>query len=323
MQGWVAQTLNTLVHLHSVCALHVTCQATRLVYDEAGDAFLQEQGGSQRAVSELPWQQVALVIPDGRIFINTVVPGTDDGTPPSYGAPVWLSDLQRSFGSYTLRLTKSLAFTVQISKGGRVQQGGGEGGVTLDPRAFWDLRDVKASLCIDYGGPVFHNTWVAENFKNFSKIWGQTGFPENALHLFRNEKSFHAREKNGKKGKKGTKDAEETALAVPGLMGVGFLENVSLSIISLLYAYIHWSKKLASTKAKESAMLMTKALSDSTLRHRRWAMRISASDFILGVVPSTGAWVHMTGSTILDATPLVQELSEIGKALKSKTHRDE
>ena len=113
MQEWVAQTLNTLVHLHSVCALHVTCQATRLVYDNAGDAFLQEQGGSQRAVSELPWQQVALVIPDGRICINTVVPGTGDDTPPAYEAPVWLSDLQRSFGSYTLRLTKSLAFTVQ------------------------------------------------------------------------------------------------------------------------------------------------------------------------------------------------------------------
>ena len=52
-------------------------------------------------------------------------------------------------------------------------------------------------------------------------------------------------------------------------------------------------------------------------------MRISASDFILGVVPSTGVWVHMTGSTILDATPLVQVFPEIGKALKSKAHRDE
>ena len=138
------------------------------MYHEDGDAFLRNRDGSERAVKDLPWQHVAVMAPDGRIAVNTVVP-VSDGTHSSYTAPVWLSDLQRSFATYTLKLTRSLEFTFQTCKGGRVQQGCGEGEVKLDPRVFWDLRDVKASLCLDYGDPVFHNIWVADNFNNFSK----------------------------------------------------------------------------------------------------------------------------------------------------------
>ena len=66
------------------------------MYHEDGDAFLRNRDGSERAVKDLPWQHVAVMAPDGRIAINTVVPGSD-GKQPSYTAPLWLSDLQRSF----------------------------------------------------------------------------------------------------------------------------------------------------------------------------------------------------------------------------------
>ena len=51
------------------------------------------------------------------------------------------------------------------------------------PGAFWDLRNVKAGLCIDYGDERLHHDWVSRNVWNLQKHLEDAQYPSDASHV--------------------------------------------------------------------------------------------------------------------------------------------
>ena len=224
-----------------------------LWYNDGGWAFLQRRDGSQTAIKELAWKKVAVEAGDGRIAINTL-----KSTSPSTYSAVWLQDAQHTFDSFTLAITTSLRLTFHVCRAGKAQEDGDGPGVVLDPRVFWDVRDIKSGLCVDYGSDELHNNWVADNWKNLCRHFGAIGFRHHERHAFRSEKSWNVLNET-KKGK-----AEDGAVA--GVMGRDYLEDFSVSTLSMLFGFLHWSKKLGSVNAKASAIMVLNGASNHALQ---------------------------------------------------------
>ena len=139
-----------------------------------GWAFLHHKRLGDVAVNSLPWKKKAIQDAAGRIAIRT----TDAG---GKSTVVWLDNVQDKFTTQTLVMSKSnnLVFhSFEYNKlDSLLTMRSLAPSCPMLPTVFWDLRNIKAAINIDYGGPDLHNEWVARNYKSLKGIFEGLGYP--------------------------------------------------------------------------------------------------------------------------------------------------
>ena len=173
------------------------------------------------------------------------------------------------------------------------------------PHAFWNLRDLKSGLCIDYGEPAFHTDWPARNYGNLSSRFRNpiVGYPSPQLHFYPSVKSWDAKHTK--------KKAKEDVEAVEGLIGRDYMENFCISTPVMVFGLLSWTRTLDSDKAKESAMVLLHGLAGHCFGVRRWTMVVDPEAAQPGVLPTTGFHIKMHGTLVLDATQLVTAFPQL------------
>ena len=254
----------------------------------------------------MPWKRIAVQSQNGQICVN--IKREEGPKSPQYDR-VWLHDEKYKFETRTLHLTRELDLTCHVFKFGSPIDPGADAPVVEKPYVFWNMRDLKAGLCIDYGEPKFHIDWPARNFNNLSKRFAKPdlGYPSPELHFYQSLKSWEWQQKE--KSKKNPKDEVE---AVDGVSGRDYMENFCISTPVAIFGLLSWSKTCDSDKAKESAMVLLKGFGEHCLGSRQWTMVVDSEMQEVGVLPTTGSHIKMHGLLVLDATQLVTAFPQLG-----------
>ena len=206
-------------------------------------------------------------------------------------------------------MTRELDLTCHEFKFGHPIDPGADLPVVEKPGVFWNMRDLKAGLCIDYGEPTFHTDWPSRNFQNLSKRFSNPamGYPSPELHFYQSLKSWENQQKD--KNKKKPTDAD---LSVEGVMGRDYMENFCISTPAAVFGLLGWSKTLDSDKAKDSALVLLKGLGERCFGTRQWTMVVDSEMEEVGVLPTTGSHIRMHGLLVLDGTQLVTAFPQLG-----------
>ena len=170
-----------LLSFTSLKKQHVFCnEANQMIYTKDtllnyldGWAFLHHKRLGDVAVNSLPWNKKAIQDAAGRIAIRT----TDAG---GKSTVVWLDKVQDKFTTKTLVMSKSNKLVFHSFEYNKLDSlltmRSLAPSCPMLPTVFWDLRNIKAAINIDYGGPDLHNEWVARNYKSLKGIFEGLGY---------------------------------------------------------------------------------------------------------------------------------------------------
>jgi hypothetical protein len=180
------------------------------------------------------------------------------------------------------------------------------------PTVLWDLRNIKAAIHIDYGGPDLHNEWVARNYKSLQGIFEGLGYPCYKGHFFGSKKSWEA-----VRSGQGLSQAKRAKLEDKGepVIGQNCMEEFCCSTVATVYGLLHWNKRLSTQTSRDSSMTTLKGFLDSTLQGNLWTLWLDPDNSNLGEIANSGTHVLVSGSNILDCSGLAKAFPEIGSAL--------
>ena len=92
------------------------------------------------------------------------------------------------------------------------------------------------------------------------------------------------------------------------------MENYVFFTLGVIFGLLQWNRRLLTDQARDHCYVVLEAFLRFALPDTMWTMVLNYMDFTMGVLPTTGVDVVVTGMTILDCTGLAEEFPAFGKA---------